>query len=185
MRRALFLDRDGVLNVDSGYIGDPDRLEIIPGIVSVLRHAMRLDYALVVVTNQSGIARGYFTEQDYEAVTQHLRILYAEHGVDFAGIYHCPHHPEGIGSLAVTCPCRKPAPGLLRRAAAELNLDLSASFLIGDKESDSGAAEAAGVPRSFLLPSFGLESDPTELETALTRIEDYLRSGQQSPHVNS
>ena len=151
MKRALFLDRDGVLNVDTGYIGDPTRLVLVASVVPLLQRAMALGYALIIVTNQSGVARGYFSEADYAAVTERLRQMFKAHDVEFAGIYHCPHHPDGVGPLAVRCDCRKPLPGLIIRAARDLDVDLRNSIMIGDKQSDIDAAVAAGVGRHFLI----------------------------------
>jgi D-glycero-D-manno-heptose 1,7-bisphosphate phosphatase len=137
--RAVFLDRDGVINVDRGYVHRIEDFEFVPGIPFMLRELQLDGWRLVVVTNQSGIGRGLFTEDDYERVTQHMREQLAAHGVRLDGVYHCPHAPEQ------GCGCRKPAPGMLLRAAASLGLDLSRSVLVGDKESDMQAAHAAGL----------------------------------------
>lgn len=151
MRRALFLDRDGILNVDHGYIGNPDEIEFIPGVVNFLKKVTRLGFLLVIVTNQSGIARGYFSEVEYGLVESRLVDLFSDEGVVFSGIYHCPHHPDGIGDLAIFCDCRKPAPGLIIRASRDLDIDLSRSVMIGDKRTDIEAAISAGVAESFLF----------------------------------
>jgi D-glycero-D-manno-heptose 1,7-bisphosphate phosphatase len=153
--KALFLDRDGVINIDHGYIGHPDRFDLVPGIVEFLRQAQALDFLLVVVTNQSGIARGYFTQMDYLVVERHMRESFRAHDIDFAGIYHCPHHPDGTGPFAISCDCRKPQPGMIQRAARDLGIDLAQSLMLGDKPSDMEAAQAAGVGRSFLVPPTG------------------------------
>jgi D-glycero-D-manno-heptose 1,7-bisphosphate phosphatase len=152
MRRALFLDRDGVLNVDHGYISRPEQFEVIDGVFDALRHAQALGYVLVVVTNQSGIARGYFTAAHYRALEDHMRTVFSAEGITFAGIYHCPHHPEGsVAALAVACDCRKPGPGMILQAAREHDIDLDASIMVGDKQSDIAAARAAGIGRAYLL----------------------------------
>jgi D-glycero-D-manno-heptose 1,7-bisphosphate phosphatase len=137
--RAVFFDRDGVINVDRGYVHRVEDFEFVPGIPFMLRELQLDGWRLVVVTNQSGIGRGLFSEDDYERVTQHMREQLALHGVRLDGVYHCPHAPEQ------GCGCRKPAPGMLLRAAASLGLDLSRSVLMGDKESDMQAAHAAGL----------------------------------------
>lgn len=158
MYRALFLDRDGVINVDYGYVDRPEKFEIIPSIIPVLRMAQAEGYLLVVITNQSGIARGYFTEKDYAALEAHMCRCFAEHEIAFAGVYHCPHHPEGsVPELSVVCDCRKPAPGLILRAASEHDIDLSESILVGDKLSDIAAASAAGVGRAILVRGEGVD----------------------------
>lgn len=172
MNKALFLDRDGVLNIDHGYIGDPDRIELVSGVTDLLHRADALGFLLVIVTNQSGIARGYFTQAAYNAVEVRLRELFMAHGIRFAGIYHCPHHPDGTGELAISCDCRKPEPGLILRAAYDLNIDLSRSLLVGDKPTDIQAAETAGVGRSFLVsPSIARSTGNSDFD----KISDFLK----------
>lgn len=152
MDRALFLDRDGVLNVDHGYIGAIERFDPIPGVFEALTRAIALDYRLIVITNQSGIARGYFSAAEYAAVERHMIELFAAHAIHFSGIYHCPHHPGGVWSeLAVTCDCRKPAPGMILRACIEHDIDPARSVLVGDKMSDLAAGRAANVGHCFLV----------------------------------
>jgi histidinol-phosphate phosphatase family protein len=136
-KRALFVDRDGTLIVDVGYPNDPARVELLPGAAEVLRGLQR-DWALVVVSNQSGLGRGKITEAEAKAVHARFVALFAAAGVQFAGFYYCPHAPED------GCPCRKPAPGMLHDAARELGLDLASSVMIGDKPSDLEAGRAAG-----------------------------------------
>ena len=148
MRRALFLDRDGVINVDHGYVWQPERFEALPGVFDALRMAQALGYALIVVTNQSGIGRGYFSEEDYARLEVHMRSVFASEGVTFDGIYHCPHYwPEVDGTPP--CACRKPQPGMILRAAEDHAIDLAHSILVGDKASDLAAASAAGVGRAY------------------------------------
>lgn len=149
MKRALLLDRDGVINVDHGYVVQPDCFEVIPGVFEALRQAQTLGYALIVVTNQSGIARGYFDAADYALLEDHMRRIFASEGIIFTAIYHCPHHPDGM------CGCRKPLPGMILRAAIEHDLDLARSVLVGDKASDIAAAVAAGVGRSYRINEAG------------------------------
>ena len=126
-RKAAFLDRDGVLNADHGYLHRAEDFDILPGVLPALRLLREKDHALVVVTNQSGIGRGFYTEDDYGKLRDHMRALFAAEGIAFAGIYHCPHHPEAaLGRYRVACDCRKPGPGLLRRAAEDLALSYAA-----------------------------------------------------------
>lgn len=154
LRRAAFLDRDGVINIDSAYLSRWEDFQFVPGSVEAMRRLQQAGYALVVVTNQSGIARGYYSEEDYQLLTRQMRAALQAQGVTLAGVYHCPHHPSGkVPALAVDCECRKPAPGMILRAAQELHLDLPHSFLVGDKESDLQAAHAAGVGRAYLVHS--------------------------------
>ena len=145
-RRALFLDRDGVINVDHGYVHRPDQFEFIDGIFDLCRHARDLGYLIVVVTNQAGIGRGLYTEQAFHALTTWMTQQFAERGIDIAAVYFCPHHAlHGIGEYKRECERRKPNPGMLQDAARELGIDLGASMLIGDKESDIEAGLRAGL----------------------------------------
>lgn len=136
-RRALLIDRDGTLIVDAHYPRDPAQVAPLPGALDALR-ALQADFALVIVSNQSGIGRGLITRDEARAVHARVVELFGQAGVAFAGAYYCPHAP-GAG-----CACRKPAPGLLLDAARELGLDLAASVMLGDKPSDVAAGRAAG-----------------------------------------
>lgn len=154
MNRALFLDRDGVLNVDHGYIGSIDRFDLFPGVFEALSRAVALDYRLIVITNQSGIARRYFTADDYSIVERHMVALFAAGGIHFTGIYHCPHHPESPQQeLAIACDCRKPRPGMILQACAKHDIDAGRSILVGDKASDLEAGSAAHVGHCVLIGS--------------------------------
>jgi D-glycero-D-manno-heptose 1,7-bisphosphate phosphatase len=150
MVRAALLDRDGVINVDRGYVYRWDEFAFVAGATGAMRSLAAAGYALVIVTNQSGIARGYYTEADYRALTDCMTDHLRDAGIELAGIYHCPHGPVASGAGS-DCNCRKPAPGLLLRARDELDLDLAHSFLVGDKMSDIEAARAAGVGRAYLV----------------------------------
>lgn len=151
LRPAAFLDRDGVINEDRGYVHRAEDFQLLPGVVEALQLLAR-DHVLVVVTNQSGIARGYYTEAQHHALSDHLRGLLKPADVEIAAVYHCPHHPEAaLAQWRRECDCRKPGPGMLLRAAEELGLDLSASLLAGDRGSDIAAGRAAGVGRCFLI----------------------------------
>lgn len=154
MKRAAFLDRDGVINVEHGYVHTWEDFEFVPGSVDAMRRLHEAGYALVVITNQSGLARGLYTEAQYQQLTTTLREHLSRQGVPLAAVYHCPHHPKGtVAALAVDCDCRKPAPGMLLRAARELDLSLADSVLVGDKGSDAEAGRAAGVGRVMLVRS--------------------------------
>lgn len=159
MTRAVFLDRDGVINLDRAYVHRWEDFEFVPGALDAAARLSAAGWALVVVTNQSGIARGYYTEEDYQALTQRMVAAFAAHGAPLAAVYHCPHHPSGrVAALAMDCDCRKPAPGMLLRAAREHDLSLAESMMIGDKPSDIAAARAAGVGRAYLVASDNAES---------------------------
>jgi len=154
--RAAFLDRDGVINVDHGYVSHWRDFEFLPGVESSLRQLQDLGYRLVVITNQSGIGRGYYTEADFSDLTQALKAHLAEQGVVLDGVYHCPHHPiDALDGYRIACDCRKPKPGLIFSAADELGIDLAQSVLIGDKPSDIQAGIAAGVGRLFQIVGAG------------------------------
>ncbi|OIQ65405.1 D-glycero-beta-D-manno-heptose-1,7-bisphosphate 7-phosphatase [mine drainage metagenome] len=158
-RKAVFLDRDGVVNLDRAYVHDWAEFEFVPGAVDAMRRLRDAGYVLVIVTNQSGIARGKYTEAQYQELTRQMREALAAAGADVAGVYHCPHHPAGqVPEYAVECDCRKPAPGMILQAAKELGLSLGDSILVGDKPSDIEAARAAGVGRAYIVQSDNAES---------------------------
>lgn len=160
-RTAAFLDRDGVINVDRAYVHRWEDFTFVDGAVAAMRRLHEAGYALVVVTNQSGIARGYFDEAQFRQLSVRMVDALATAGVPGVAVYHCPHHPAGkVASLAVECDCRKPAPGMILRAAREHGLSLADSFLVGDKPSDIEAARAAGVGRAFRVLSDNEESSP-------------------------
>lgn len=160
-RKAAFLDRDGVINLDRAYVSRWEDFEFVPGAIDAMRRLKQAGYALVVVTNQSGIARGYYSEAQYQALTAAMQQALADAGVVVDAVYHCPHHPKGeVAKLAIECDCRKPAPGMILRATKELNLSLADSFLVGDKPSDIEAARAAGVGKAYIVQSDNAESGP-------------------------
>lgn len=151
-RRALFLDRDGVINEEVNYLWRPEEVRFVAGIFSLCRTAQALGYKLIVVTNQSGIGRGLYTEDDFHALMRWMLAEFASEGVQIDGVYFCPFHPtQGVGPYRREHEDRKPMPGMLLRAAREHGLDLGASFLIGDRCGDIAAAHAAGLRRAFLL----------------------------------
>jgi histidinol-phosphate phosphatase family protein len=150
-RRAVFLDKDGTLVEDIPYNVDPQKVSLSRGAAAGLAALHAAGYRLVVVSNQSGAARGYFPEAALEGVRRRLGELLAAHRIPLAGFFWCPHHPDGVvPELAVACDCRKPAPGMLLRAASELGLDLGASWLVGDILDDVEAGRRAGC-RTVLL----------------------------------
>ena len=170
---AVFLDRDGVINVDSGYVGDWGEFVFLPGVIEAMRTLCTAGYALVVVTNQSGIGRGFYTEEDFQVLTDCMRTELSEHGVSIAGVYFCPHLPEAtLPHYRKTCECRKPGPGLIHRAAEELDIDLARSAMVGDKDSDMQAALAAGIPRRYQVTS----GEPLANCTAVTDLPDACRA---------
>ena len=144
--RLLFLDRDGIINEDKGYVGNKAAFNFIPGIFEVVEAFVEHGFLPVVVTNQSGIGRGYYTESDFHNLTQWMREAFAEKGMPFMPVYFCPHHPtEAYPPYKKHCDCRKPGPGMLLSAASDLGADLSNSVLLGDSWRDIQAGVAAGL----------------------------------------
>lgn len=153
-RKVAFLDRDGVINVDRGYVHRAADLELLPGVIDGLKRLARMDFLLAVVTNQSGIARGYYAESDHLLLMQHLDRVLANEGVSIAGARYCPHLPDAtIERYRAVCRCRKPEPGQILSLAEEFDVDLMESILVGDKISDIQAGRAAGVGHCFLVAS--------------------------------
>jgi len=136
--RAVFLDRDGTVVHDRGYADSADAMELLPGAGEALAALRDADFALVLITNQAGVGRGYFSEEVVHAQHQRIAELLATHGVAFDAIEYCPHHPDD------GCDCRKPRPGMIERAARRLGIDVRRSFMVGDKVSDVEAGRAAG-----------------------------------------
>lgn len=149
---AIFLDRDGTLNVDHGYVHEIDNFQFIDGVIEAMRELKNMGFALVLVTNQSGIARGMFTEDQFMQLTEWMDWSLADRDVDLDGIYYCPHHPEGsVAEYRQECDCRKPQPGMLLSAQKELHIDMAASYIVGDKPDDMQAGAAAGVGTKVLV----------------------------------
>jgi D-glycero-D-manno-heptose 1,7-bisphosphate phosphatase len=164
-RRALILDRDGVINHDSGYLHRIEECRFIDGIFEMASAFATEGFVIVVATNQSGIGRGYYGEADFEKLMAWMKGEFARHGAPLAAVYHCPDHPtEGLGAYRRDSPWRKPRPGMLLQAAADLGLDLSRSWCVGDKMQDIEAGRAAGVGTLVLF-------DPAAPTTE--RNEDY------------
>lgn len=163
--RVVFLDRDGVINRDKSYVGRWSDFEFMPNAIEGLKRFQDAGYALVIVTNQSGIARGYYTEEDYAELTARMLAELKLQGIHLKAVYHCPHHPEGVmTSLAVECACRKPRPGLLIQAANDLAISLPHAIMVGDRLSDIQAARAANLQAAYLIVPEGghWSSNPDE-----------------------
>ncbi|NWG73787.1 MAG: HAD family hydrolase [Rubrivivax sp.] len=159
--RALFLDRDGVINVDRHYVHRIEDFEFVPGIFDLCAHAQAAGYRLVVVTNQAGIARGYYTQADFELLTRWMVETFAQRGIAIDRVYHCPFHPTaGLGDYRRESFDRKPNPGMLLRARDELGLDLARSAFVGDKDSDMEAGRRAGVGRLIKLADAEEAAEP-------------------------
>ena len=171
-RPALFLDRDGIINVDHAYVFRRENFEFLDGIFELCRHASSLGYRIFVITNQAGIGRGYYTEQDFHELTEWMCGAFQSEGVTIDKVYFCPFHAEhGIGKYKIDSPFRKPGPGMILQAASEFNVDLPGSVLLGDRESDVQAGIAAGVGRNLLFCAG--ESNPFGATSAYTVIGHY------------
>lgn len=176
--RALLLDRDGVINVDKGYVSKPEDFELVDGVADLCRHAVDLGYLIIVVTNQAGIGRGIYSEAHFLAFTEWMSDGFRQRGIPIAKVYYCPFHPEfGVGKYKRESTCRKPAPGMILRAAKDFHLDLQRSVLVGDKETDVQAGLAAGVGCNVLYcPESGSRnlSTSTLASHTVTRLADIV-----------
>ncbi|KGJ93626.1 D-glycero-beta-D-manno-heptose 1,7-bisphosphate 7-phosphatase [Thalassotalea sp. ND16A] len=152
MNRTLFLDRDGIINVDHGYVYKPQEFEFVDGIFEVCRYAQELGLQIIVITNQSGIARGMYSEQDFLKLSEWMKAEFIKEQVIITDVYFCPHHPtKGLDAYKIACDCRKPKPGMILSAAKKHNIDLKQSIFIGDKTSDMTAAQDAGIHNRILV----------------------------------
>lgn len=158
-RRAVFLDRDGTINREKEYLYRIDEFEFIPGSPEAVRLLNQAGFLVVVVSNQSGVGRGYYTEDDVELLHRHIDAQLAASGARVDAWFYCPHHPQGKGSYALACRCRKPLPGMLVEAAARYAIDLSASVMIGDKLVDMEAGMAAGCRPILVRTGYGAEQE--------------------------
>ncbi|MCH1924991.1 D-glycero-beta-D-manno-heptose 1,7-bisphosphate 7-phosphatase [Shewanella sp. C32] len=185
VKKAVFLDRDGVINVDSGYVHTIDEFEYIEGVFEACSEIKQQGYLLVVVTNQAGIARGYYSEDEFEQLTEWMDWNFADKGVDLDGIYYCPHHPEqGLGEYKQDCDCRKPKPGMLVSAQRFLKIDMAQSVMVGDKADDMRAAIAAGVATRILVRTGkAIDKEGEQLATvvldSIADVPNYLKQQQK------
>lgn len=149
---ALFLDRDGVVNADKGYVHTAEETEFISGIFELVRQANDAGYKVIIITNQAGIGRGYYTEETFHAYMEWMKEEFRKQSARIDAVYFCPHHPEhGVGEYKQNCECRKPKPGMILQAAKEHGIDIEKSIMLGDKETDMQAAKAAGVGKTVLI----------------------------------
>ena len=145
--KTIFLDRDGVINKDINYLHKIDDFEFIDGIFDVCLYFQSLGYKIIIITNQSGISRGYYSHSDYQKVTQWMLDQFKYKNINILDVFHCPHGPDS------TCDCRKPKPGMFLKAKDKHNTDMEKSWMIGDKERDTIAANSAGIDNTILIRS--------------------------------
>ena len=167
MNRAVFLDRDGTICPDLPYLGESDRLELFPGTAKAIRRLRDAGFKVVIVTNQSGVGRGYFTLDDLAAVHTRLRNLLREAGTDYDALYYCPHAPdEG-------CDCRKPSTGMIDRAVDELSISLDGSYIVGDDSVDIELGRNAGLKSILVLTGHGKDCQPSaKSDAAVENLEN-------------
>jgi D-glycero-D-manno-heptose 1,7-bisphosphate phosphatase len=174
--RAVFLDRDGTIIEEVGYLDRPERVELFPWTIDAVRVLNRAGLAVVLVSNQSGVARGFFTEDVVDAVHQRMADLLAEGGARIDAYYYCPHHPDGkVPQYAQTCDCRKPGRGLVDRAARELGIDPARSFVVGDRWLDVALGRAVGAQSVLVRTGYGAnEEDKGPADLAADAVVDNL-----------
>jgi len=164
MNKALFLDRDGTINVDKHYLINPDDFVFEKNVAEVLKLAQQKGYLLIVLTNQSGIARGYFGEQELHKLHTHIQGEAAKNGFVFSDFFYCPHYKNGsVKEYAIECDCRKPKPGLINQALQKYNIDLSQSLMIGDKDADILLGKSVGVKTVLVGSGYGGKFKESEI----------------------
>ena len=174
----MFLDRDGVINLDTGYVSKVEEIEFIVGIFDLVRTAISLGYRVIIVTNQSGIGRGYFTETEFYELMEWMRQKFSAEGCSLDGIYFCPFHPiDGVGEYQQDSIMRKPQPGMVLQAISDFSLDPGASVLVGDRPSDIEAGRTAGVGHLFLLSATTSIVDAVDFYVVqnLQAISDFIQ----------
>jgi D-glycero-D-manno-heptose 1,7-bisphosphate phosphatase len=169
---AIFLDRDGTINEEVGYLNNLTKLVLIPQAATAMKMINVSGMKSVVVTNQSGVARGYFTTAFVARVHRQIQLMLAPHHAHIDAFYYCPHHPEGQGIYRQECNCRKPEPGMLLRAARDIEIDLGRSYLIGDTRKDMQAALKAGVKKVLVRTGYGREAEAECSDISLNYVAD-------------
>ncbi len=165
MRPAVFLDRDGTIIEEAEYLSDPAGARLLPGAAEGIAHLRTAGFAVVVTSNQSGVARGYFDEAAVQVVNRRVQELLTAAGAPADAFYYCPHHPEGsVPAYALDCECRKPKPGMLHAAAADLDLDLKRSWVVGDKRTDMEFGTDNGLRAVLVLTGYGRETQAEGFE---------------------
>ena len=167
--KAIFLDRDGVINKEKNYLYKKEDFEFIEGVFESCRYFQEIGYQLIVVTNQSGIARGYYQEDDFHRLTNWMLEQFDNQGIKILNVFFCPHGPES------TCNCRKPKPGMLLEAKEMYNINMDSSWIIGDKEADVGAANAAGIENTILVKTgHNIDETNSDAKFILKSMQDTI-----------
>ena len=169
--KTIFLDRDGVINQEVNYLYKIDDFEFIDGIFDSCRYLQNLDYKIIIITNQSGISRGYYSERDYLILTKWMLSMFTKNNINILDIFHCPHGPKS------ECNCRKPKPGMFLEAKKIYNINMQKSWMIGDSERDITAANSAGIKNTILVTS------PLEKGEKNTRAKFVINSIQNSREI--
>jgi len=173
--RAVFLDRDGTIVEDVGYLTSPDEMRLLPGAAAALKRLKSAGFLLLVVTNQSAIARGWLKEEQLEQIHRHLQQLLRREGVEIDDFFYCPHLPEGrVARYAKVCSCRKPQPGMLLRGAAKWNVNLARSFAVGDSERDAQAGRRAGCYSILISPDSTSDTCANAVVASLAEAADVI-----------
>jgi len=174
MHKAVFLDRDGTIVEDVGYMNLPSQIQFIPGSIEAIKMLNEAGYKVVVITNQAGVAKGLINEDMLQTIDKTLHKWILNGGAHLDGVYYCPHHPEyGVYPYKQVCECRKPHPGLIKRAEKDLKIDLSQSFMIGDKATDVEAGKRAGIKTVFVTTGKG-QKEKDKLKEKPDHIADNL-----------
>ena len=174
MERVVFLDRDGTLNEEVCYLYRPEDLHILPGVGEALRMLKEAGYRLVVVTNQAGVARGYYTEEDVRRLHLHMNRMLERDGAGIDAFYYCPHHPvHGIGPYKIQCQCRKPGTGMFEMAGGRFDVDKAHSFMVGDKLLDVEAGKNYGLASILVGTGYGREQHEEDIKTGLSPAYDF------------
>jgi len=172
--KALFVDRDGVVNKDFGYVHKKEQLKFVEGIFKLCRKASKLDYKVIIVTNQAGIGRGYYSEDDFKNFMEIIKLKFISKGITIDAVYFCPHHPEhGLNRYKKNCAFRKPNPGMIIKALNDFDLDASKCVMVGDRITDIQAGQQSGIKKLFMLTNSSniIHSINCEFITALKMVK--------------